>query len=138
MEGAQARDERPRRRRRGSVGESADSEELRRQLRDRAREAERSREQWLRELDDLKRSLRDRVEEVEQREAELAEATRRLEQSRDGRRRRGGHADTLTDRQAELEKLSRELDERAEELERRERDLRRREQRLASGPPGSG
>jgi hypothetical protein len=119
------------RRSRSAVDDSADAEELRGLLREHAREAERSRMDWLRELDDLKRSLRRRVEEVELREAELMEATRRLERSRDGRGRRGRRSleNELNEREEALEKLSLELDERATDLEKREREVRRREQR---------
>ena len=131
---------RRRRRSRSAVDESADAEELRRLLRDHAREAEQSRKKWLRELDDLKQSLRYRVEEVELREAQLAEAARRLERDGDPprrRRRRGGNA--LSEREAELERVSQELDERAQALEQREREVRRREQELAAKRrPSSG
>ena len=122
-----------RRRSRSTVDESADTEELRRLLRDHAREAERSRHEWLRELDDLKQSLRHRVEEVELREAQLAEAAQRLERDRDGRGRRGRRGEnTLSEREAELEKVSQKLDKRAQDLEQREREVRRREQKLAA------
>ena len=104
----------------------------RRLLRDHAREAERSRHEWRRELDDLKQSLRERVEEVELREAQLAEAAQRLERNRDGRGRRGRRSENmLSEREAELEKVSQELRS-AQELEQRERDVRRREQQLTA------
>jgi len=102
-------------------------------LREHAREADEGRAQWLGELEDLKEALRDRVREVAQREAELQEAIRRLEHSRDGRSRRGRRErEELRKREEALEERSRELDTRAEELEHRERELERRDRQAST------
>jgi len=128
-------DDAPRKsRRRRDAPPTEDVEQLRARLREHAREAERQRDEWGRELDVLKQSLRRRIQEVAAREEELRQAVRQLERQR-GKRGRGRSRSEpdATEREADLERRARELDTLAKELARRERDLERSERRLADG-----